>query len=154
MWQTIHGDCTELFMFVNTFLYAYRILFPISCLLYSSSSQKAWTRSIISWAIALPFFWEGCASIPFFASGFLQIEFNTVKLQSIQNNTFVTKNQEPKSIFAIFWIWNGDKFLIHSSMQSVKLLSFIFGISVIYWRWFFNFYIQNISSRNILLVHI
>ena len=26
----------------------------------------------------------------------------------------------------------------------VKLLSFILGISVIYWRWFFNFYIWNI----------
>ena len=39
---------------------------------------------------------------PFFASVLLQIKLNTRKLQNIQNNNFVTKNQKPKSIFAVF----------------------------------------------------
>ena len=38
---------------------------------------------------------------PFFASVLMQIKLNTLKLQSI-HNTFVTKDQEPMSIFAIF----------------------------------------------------
>ena len=83
-------------------LYAYIILFfPGSCLLYSSSSKKAWTRSVVSWVIALPFSGKFVQVSPFFASVLLQIGLNTLKLQNIQNNTFVTKNQEPKSIFAI-----------------------------------------------------
>ena len=53
-----------------------------------------------------------------------------------------------------FCIWSNDLFLLHSSMQSVKLLKFILSITVIYWRWFFNFYMRNIYSRNVLLVHI
>ena len=33
--------------------------------------MKTLTRSIVSWAIALDFFWEGCASIPFLCFGSL-----------------------------------------------------------------------------------
>ena len=52
---------------MNTFVYAYIVLSPgkLSAL-FIILIEKVQTRSIVSWAIALPFFWEGCASIPFF----------------------------------------------------------------------------------------
>ena len=56
---------------------------------------------------------------PFFASVLLQIELNTLKLQSIQNNTFVNKNQEPKSIFfSVFEVLTNFFFIAACNLSS------------------------------------
>ena len=102
MQQTFHGDCTELTPFVCE---------HFSVCLHDSFSQEAlccihhphrkhdqlFLRPLLKFLSG-----QIVQVFPFFASVLLQIELNTLKFQSIQNNTFVIKNQEAKSIFAFF----------------------------------------------------
>ena len=87
---------------MNTFLYAYIILFPgmlsaVSILLESMKKISCFLGHYFT------FFSGKVVQVsPSFTSVLLQIELNTLKFQSIQNNTFMTKNQESKPIFAIF----------------------------------------------------
>ena len=104
MQQTIHGDCTELTAFVCEHLSScLRNPFSrevVCCIhhLYRTHEQDHFFLGLLLYL----FPGKAVQVSPFFTSVLLQIELNTLKLQSIQNNTFVTKNQEPKSIFANF----------------------------------------------------
>ena len=106
MQQTIHGDCTEL----STFVYE-----RLSVCLHNPFPGKVSAVFIIliESMNKISCFLDHCVTFfpgkvvqvsPFFASVLLQIELNNLKLQSIQNNTFVTKNQEPSQYFQFFCI--------------------------------------------------
>ena len=60
----------------------------------------------------------------FFASVLLQIELNTLKLQSIQNNTFVTKSGTKVNIcnFYLFEVVSNFSFLTACSLSSSSAL--------------------------------
>ena len=126
--QKNHGDCTELTAFVCEHLYVcYIILFPrkLSAIFVILIERM---NRIVSWAIALPFFRKGCASIPFLCFSSLADWVKHSETREYSEHTFMTKNQEPKSIFAIFLYLK--RWLISS------------------------FYIWNMCSRNVLLKHI
>ena len=103
MQQTIHGDCTELTAFVCEHL-SVCLHNPFSqeavCCIHHPQRKHEQDQLFLGPLLYL-FSGKVVQVSPFFASVLLQIELNTLKLQSIQNNTFVIKNQEPKSIFAI-----------------------------------------------------
>ena len=104
MQETIHEDCTELIAFVCEYL-TVRLHNPLSqetvCCIHHSHRKHEQDQLLLG---PLLYIFSGTVVqvSPFFASVYLQIKLNTMKLQNIQSNTFVTMNQEPKSIFAIF----------------------------------------------------
>ena len=99
--QFIEIAQNQLPLFANTFLYVYIILFPRKLSAVFIIHIKSMYKINCFLGHCFTFFLGRLCMYPF-ASVLLQIELNTLKLQSIQNNTFVTKNQEPKPIFAIF----------------------------------------------------
>ena len=104
MQQTIHGDCTELTAFVCEHLSScLRNPFSREAVCYIHHLYRTHEQGHFFLGLLLYLFPGKAVQVsPFFTSVLLQIKLNALKLQSIQNNTFVTKNQEPKSIFANF----------------------------------------------------
>ena len=104
MQQAIHGDCAELAAFICEHL-SVCLHHPFSweavCCIHHPDRKHEQDHLFLGPLLYL-FSGKFLQVFPFFASDLLQIELNTMKLQSIQNNTFMTKNQEPKSIFPVF----------------------------------------------------
>ena len=96
MQQTIHGDCTDLTAFICEHL-SVCLHNPFSweavCCIHHPHRKHEQDQLFLGPLLYL-FSGKVVQVSPFFASVLLQIELNTMKLQSIQNNTFVTKNQE------------------------------------------------------------
>ena len=71
MQQTIHGDCTELTPFVCEHILV-SLHNPFSgkavCCIHHLQRKH---EPVVSWVIALAFFWEVCASIPFLCFSYL-----------------------------------------------------------------------------------
>ena len=104
MQQTIRGDCTKLAAFVCEHLFVC-LHNPFSweavCCIHRLIEGMNKINFLLGYCFN--FFSGNVVQVsPFFGLVLLQIELNTLKLQIIQSNTFVTKNQEPESIFAIF----------------------------------------------------
>ena len=104
MQQAMHGDCAELTAFVCEHLsICLHNLFCQEAVYCIHHPLRKHEQDQLFLGLMLYLFSGKVEQVsPFFISVFLQIELNTLKLQSIQNNTFVTKNQEPVSIFVIF----------------------------------------------------
>ena len=103
MQQTIHEECTELTAFFSEH-FSVRLHNAFSweafCCIHHAHRKHEQGQLLLG--LLLYRFSEVVQISPFFASVLLEIELNILKLRSIRNNSFVTKNQKPNSIFAIF----------------------------------------------------
>ena len=157
MQQTIHGDCTELTAFVCEHLsVCLRNPFPQEAVCCIHHPQRKHEQDQLFLGPLLYLFSEKVVQVsPFFASILLQIEWNILKLKVFRTILSWPRIRNQSQYLQFFYIWSGEQFLLHSSIQFVKLLNLILGISVMCWRLFFNFYIWNIiCNRYGLLVHI
>ena len=106
MQETIHEDCTELIAFVCEYL-TVRLHNPLSletvCCIHHSHRKHEQDQLLLG---PLLYIFSGTVMqvSPFFASVYLQIKLNTMKLQNIQSNTFVTKNQNQSQYLHFFSI--------------------------------------------------
>ena len=106
MQETIHEDCTELIAFVYEYL-TLCLHNPLSqetvCCIHHSHRKHEQDQLLLG---PLLYIFSGTVMqvSPFFASVYLQIKLNTMKLQNIQSNTFVTKNQNQSQYLHFFSI--------------------------------------------------
>ena len=118
MQQTIQGDCTELTAFVCEHLSvcSHKPFFWKAACCIHHPHRKHEQGQLFLGPLLFLFSGKVVQGSPFFASVLLQIKLSTLKLQSVQNNTFVTKNQEPKLVFAIFLCWK--QWIVSPSRQN------------------------------------